>query len=250
MEGVLSTRARVVPEYYAMIPEEGIRKSELPWLERCKGAVMVSPKLGAGFTAWHIKAEQEGRTAKDLGGGKDTELFLYVKKGCFTVKAGDMEKELKKGSYVYAPPGVKISFQSSSLGEIFLYKKKYIPLENKNPWLVWGNAEKLPWNPCDGMENLLSKDLLPSDKAFDIGFHILLFKKGGSHSFVETHHQEHGAFVLQGEGMYLLDSMWGPVKEGDFIWMGPFVPQAAYGIGTGEFSYLFSKDCNRDVILQ
>ena len=81
---------------------------------------------------------------------------------------------------------------------------------------------------CDGMENLLSKDLLPSDKAFDIGFHILLFKKGGSHSFVETHHQEHGAFVLQGEGMYLLDSMWGPVKEGDFIWMGPFVPQAAY----------------------
>ena len=30
MEGVLSTRARVVPEYYAMIPEEGIGSLNFP----------------------------------------------------------------------------------------------------------------------------------------------------------------------------------------------------------------------------
>lgn len=47
--------------------------------------------------------------------------------------------------------------------------------------------------------------------------------------------------------MYLLDDDWVPVKTEDFIWMGAFSVQAGYGIGRGPFSYIYSKDCHRDV---
>ncbi|HCN5023677.1 TPA: (S)-ureidoglycine aminohydrolase, partial [Escherichia coli] len=47
---------------------------------------------------------------------------------------------------------------------------------------------------------------------------------------------------------YNLDNNWIPVKKGDYIFMGAYSLQAGYGVGRGEaFSYIYSKDCNRDV---
>ena len=65
---------------------------------------------------------------------------------------------------------------------------------------------------------------------------------------IETHVQEHGAYILSGQGVYNLDNNWIPVKKGDYIFMGAYSLQAGYGVGRGEaFSYIYSKDCNRDV---
>lgn len=48
--------------------------------------------------------------------------------------------------------------------------------------------------------------------------------------------------------VYNLDNNWIPVKKGDYIFMGAYSLQAGYGVGHGEaFSYIYSKDCNRDV---
>ena len=100
------------------------------------------------------------------------------------------------------------------------------------------------------MKEVLIKDFLPTDDlAFDMNMHILSFEPGASHAFVETHVQEHGAYVLSGEGMYLLDETWMGIKKNDFIWMGAYCAQAAYGVGRETFSYVYSKDCNRDVPL-
>ncbi|MHB8063978.1 MAG: (S)-ureidoglycine aminohydrolase, partial [Ruminiclostridium sp.] len=112
-----------------------------------------------------------------------------------------------------------------------------------------GNANDIEYRIYDDMENVLIKDLLPTDLTFDMNMHILSFKPGGCHPFVETHVQEHGAYVLYGEGVYLLDDTWKGIKKDDFIWFGPYVAQASYGIGRDEFTYIYSKDCNRDVIL-
>ena len=50
--------------------------------------------------------------------------------------------------------------------------------------------------------------------------------------------------------MYNLDNEWIPVKKGDYLFMGAYCPQASYAVGRGEdFAYIYSKDCNRDVIL-
>ena len=66
---------------------------------------------------------------------------------------------------------------------------------------------------------------------------------------METHVQEHGAYILSGEGMYLMDDTWMGIKKDDFMWFGPYVAQCAYGVGLEPFTYLYSKDCNRDVVL-
>ena len=35
-------------------------------------------------------------------------------------------------------------------------------------------------------------------------------------------------YILEGEGVYLLDEDWRLIKKGDFVWFGPYCPQAAY----------------------
>ena len=52
---------------------------------------------------------------------------------------------------------------------------------------------------------------------------------------------------MREKALYLLDDTWYLTKKEDFLWMGAFSVQAAYGIGRGPFSYIYSKDCNRDV---
>lgn len=246
---LLSSRARIVPGFYALMPQDGRVENVLPNLENCKAAILASPRLGAGLVSYELKIEPEGRTTTPFGGEYEIEMFLYVNEGMLSVEVGEEKQILKKGGYVYVPPGETLQFKGCNIpSEAFFYKHCFLPLNEERPWIVWGNMENLEWLPCEGTDNLLCRSLLPSDITFDIGFHILLFKKGGCHSFVETHAQEHGAFVLQGQGMYLLDTTWTPVEKGDFIWMGPYVPQAAYGIGKEEFSYIFSKDCNRDIV--
>lgn len=75
----------------------------------------------------------------------------------------------------------------------------------------------------------------------------ILFAPGASHGYIETHVQEHGAYILSGQGVYNLDNNWIPVKRRLHLY-GAYSLQAGYGVGRGEaFSYIYSKDCNRDV---
>ena len=64
-----------------------------------------------------------------------------------------------------------------------------------------------------------------------MNMHILSFAPGASHGYIETHVQEHGAYILSGQGVYNLDNNWIPVKKGDYIFMGAYSLQAGYGVG-------------------
>ncbi|MGT7461774.1 hypothetical protein ACRWZH_06830, partial [Escherichia coli] len=94
-------------------------------------------------------------------------------------------------------------------------------------------------------------DIYPSLSLILRYIYCLVFQgasSGASHGYIETHVQEHGAYILSGQGVYNLDNNWIPVKKGDYIFMGAYSLQAGYGVGRGEaFSYIYSKDCNRDV---
>ncbi len=134
--------------------------------------------------------------------------------------------------------------------QLFLYKRRYIPVEGHAPWLVSGNASQLERIHYEGMEDVILLDFLPKELGFDMNMHILSFEPGASHGYIETHVQEHGAYILSGQGVYNLDNNWVPVKKGDYIFMGAYSLQAGYGVGRGEaFSYIYSKDCNRDVMI-
>lgn len=46
-----------------------------------------------------------------------------------------------------------------------------------------------------------------------------------------------------------MDQQWVPIKKDDFMWFGPYVPQCSYGVGRESFTYIYSKDCNRDAAI-
>lgn len=91
----------------------------------------------------------------------------------------------------------------------------------------------MEWVEYEGMDNCHIKDLLPAagDFGFDMNMHILKFKLGASHGYIETHIQEHGMYFLSGKGMYRLDNDWVPVKKGDYVFLDAYVPQACYAVG-------------------
>lgn len=246
---VLSTRAIVKPGLYAIIPKDGLVNNVIPYIENCRVSIVASPKMGAGFVQYVVEAAPGGRTTAPFGGEPSIESFLYCIEGVLAVTVGQEQFVLTAGGFIYAPAGAGIAFSSEAPSKLLLYKQRYIPLAGKAAYTCAGNVNEIAYRNYDDMTNVYIKDLLPTGLGFDMNMHILAFEPGGCHPFVETHVQEHGAYILSGEGMYLMENTWLPIKKDDFMWFGPYVPQGAYGVGRDLFAYIYSKDCNRDVVL-
>ncbi|KDR96300.1 (S)-ureidoglycine aminohydrolase [Peptoclostridium litorale DSM 5388] len=249
--GLLETRAVIKPGRYTIIPPDGLVNNVIPSFKNIVTSIIASPKYGASFVQYLLKLNKDGECTETFGGDGRIETFIYCLEGEITVTAGEEEYKLTSGGYVYSPAKLGMKFKNAAIGEskALLYKQVFVPTEGKEPWVVFGNTNDIEEQIYDGMENVKLKDLLPIDTAFDMNMHILSFEPGGCHPFVETHVQEHGAYMLSGEGVYNLDNEWIPVQKEDFIWFGPYTPQAVYCSGRENLTYIYSKDCNRDVEL-
>ena len=253
-KGNLTTRAIVKPNIYTVIPPEGRVKNVIPYFEGFATTILASPKYGASFVFYVSTVEPGAKTTQTWCKEELIESFVYFMdgEGELTVKVGGEEKVLKQGGFVYSPAGVGMDICNKSKGtmRILLYKQRYTPLKGHEAHTVWGNVNDIKENIYDGMANVFLQDLLPTtDLGFDMNFHILSFEPAGCHPFVETHVQEHGAYVLSGQGVYMLGEDYVQVQKEDFIWFGPFTQQAVYATGRERLSYIYSKDFNRDVEL-
>lgn len=248
---LLSTRAVVKPGLWAVIPPDGLVNNVVPGIEGCRVSIVASPKMGASFVQYVVEANPDGGAASPWAAEDMVESFLYCISGKLSVSVDGTEKALTDGGYVFSPAGKGIAFKNIGAvpAKLLLYKQKYIPIEGKSAYTCWGNTNDIEYRIYDDMENVFIKDLLPTDLGFDMNMHILAFAPGGCHPIVETHVQEHGAYILSGEGMYFMDDRWLGIKKNDFMWFGPYVAQCAYGVGRELFAYIYSKDCNRDVTL-
>lgn len=250
---LLTSRAIVKPGMYSIIPPEGRVFNVIPGIEGCQMTILCTPKIGASFVQIIGTAAPKATTTRPYGSEENVESFIYVLdgEGKLTVTVDGKSEVLSQGGYAYAPAGVGISFANESDKNLrfLLYKQRYIPNPNpsKKPWAVFGNINDIKERIYDDMENVLIRDFLPIDECFDMNMHILSFIPGGCHPFVETHVQEHGAYLYEGEGLYLLNDDWVPVKAEDFIWMAAYCKQCCYGVGRTRLSYIYSKDCHRDV---
>ncbi|WP_312519218.1 (S)-ureidoglycine aminohydrolase [Anaerospora sp.] len=248
---LLTNRSVVKKDNYVLLDPDGLVKNVIPGFDNCDVTILGSPKLGASFVDYLVTIHDGGKN--ELGfGDEGVETLFYLLEGSLAVKAGEQSHSLSKGGFVYCPPGTKLYFQNKSgkAAKAFLYKRVYKRLAGYEPYVVTGNTEDMEWVQYEGMKDVLVKDFLPKDLAFDCNFHILSFKPGASHGYVETHVQEHGAYCLSGQGMYNLDNDWIPVQKGDYIFMSAYCLQACYAVGRDEeFAYVYSKDCNRDISL-
>lgn len=248
---LLSNRSIVKKGNYALIEPDGLVKNIIPGFEDCEITILSSPKIGASFVDYLVTVLPGGKNASGFG-YEGVESLFYVIEGNLDVKVGSEAYSLKRGGFIYCPPGTKLYFDNNSGQNVkaFMYKRKYSRLEGLEPYVVVGNTEDMEWIEYEGMKDVLIKDFLPKELAFDCNFHILSFRPGASHGYLETHIQEHGAYCLSGQGMYNLDNDWIPVQKGDYIFMSAYCLQACYAVGRDEsFAYVYSKDCNRDAEL-
>lgn len=247
---VLSTRAIIQHGRYALIPPEGRVNNVIPNLENCHTSIIASPELGTRFAMYTVEILPNGGTSKDFR-EEGIETFVYVMAGEVMVTVENKAYPLTAGGFVFAPASSSLGFKNEAQNacRLLLYKQRYRPLTGYEASIVVGNLNEIPAEDYDNMENVKIQNILPTDLGFDVNFHTLSFLPGGCHPFIETHVQEHGLYLLEGEGIYLIDDRWIPVKKEDFIWFGPYVPQACYGVGRTPFTYIYTKDCNRDIQL-
>lgn len=248
---LLLTRSVIKKENFVILEPDGLVKNVVPGYEGCDVTILASPAMGASFADYLVTVHEGG---KNTGiGGEGIESFLYVIEGELTVKNDDEEADLTEGGYIYSPAGNKITFESKGTkdAKLFVYRRRYEELAGYSAHTVVGNANEMEWIPYEDMQNCFIKDFLPKDLGFDMNMHILRFDLGASHGYIETHVQEHGMYFLSGKGMYRVDDEWIPVKKGDYMFLDAYCPQACYGVGKEDeiLTYIYSKDCNRDVQL-
>ncbi|MCS6892322.1 MAG: (S)-ureidoglycine aminohydrolase [Rhodovarius sp.] len=244
--GIVGHHRAHVTAHYAVLPPAGIMDSLLPGLSGCILRFMTSPRMGARFAQALLLVAPGGGTDKPLADG--LEHFLYVLSGRLTVSLADRQEVLGPGAFVYVPQTAAFAFRNPDAAEAraLWIKRPYQALPGiAPPPARFGHRDAAPREDVDGRWRYWL--LGTGDLSMDFEMNIMGFGPGTHFHCVETHIMEHGLYMLRGQGLQLLGRDWHEIWEGDFVWMGPYVPQQFYATGWGPAEYLLYKDVNRDV---
>jgi (S)-ureidoglycine aminohydrolase len=234
----------VVTRSHALISQDGHVNSVVPGWTNCRVNVLINEQMGARLGQTLITAEI-GTVIS--GNTQSAQIFFYVIFGQCTAKVGEQDKTLLGGHFVYVPAGHSYHLDEFTSGtQIVTFHKVYEPLEGyERPPFIFGNAENVDGPAFLGDPALRLQVLLPENLSFDMAVNIFTYDPGGHLPFVETHIMEHGLLYLQGQGIYMLDHEWYPVKKGDAIWMAPYCQQWFTAMGKEPAVYIYYKNVNR-----
>ena len=234
----------VVKRSHALISPDGYINSQVPGWTNCTVNVLINEQMGAGLCQTLITAGEQARLA---GVTEVAQIFFYVVAGSCQARVRKTRKALTTGQYVYVPVDEEYLFTDLGAGtQILTFHKVYEPLAGTHlPGVLFGDAAQVPGPEYAGDPALRLQVLLPEEPAFDMAVNIFTYDPGGHLPLVETHVMEHGLLYLQGQGIYMLDQHWYPVKKGDAIWMAPFCAQWFTAMGKEPAVYIYYKDVNR-----
>ena len=235
------TRSRRALDHLLQTPDTFVW-APLPGMERATACVHAAPALGAAFTQYTATFESDGV----LGVAEGTR-FVYVTAGTLRVETDGQSAVLGVGGFSFIPAGmphtVRADAQSATATVI---EKQYEALTGtRAPGFFVGSEGSIPPVPLMGDDALGVRTLVPPGIAYDFAVNTMEYQPGASLSMVEVHVMEHGLLMLEGEGIYRLGNDWYPVRQGDFIWMGPYCPQWFAAIGKQPAKYLIYKNWNR-----
>jgi (S)-ureidoglycine aminohydrolase len=245
-KGLVGSRA-VVERNYAILPPEGIPESVLPDWSGVAARVLAAPAMGARFAMYLLDLAPGGGGTQALP--EDVEAFFYVTAGEARLDLGGRPHALRPGGFAYLRPGSRFKLGAQKETRVLWLKKVYELLDSRRPADVLGDEAEVKGEPFMGVPELILKTLLPADLAFDMAMNIFTFPPGFSLPVTETHFMEHGLYMLEGQGVYYLGDRWHEVEAGDFIWMGPYVPQSFWATSSEPARYIYYKNVNRDVAL-
>jgi (S)-ureidoglycine aminohydrolase len=234
----------IVKERYALRTPAGFVPSFIPGWKDAVCIVQISDAMGARFCQMQVTLQKGGEGSGNTG---SLEYVVYVLTGKCTTVLGGKPHELSAGSYAYVPPGHDFRFLKAVPGsQLLIFQKRFRPLTGAaKPALLVGHQKDVTGQPFLGNEDARLQVLLPDKPEFDLAVNIFTYQSGATLPFVESHIMEHGLVMLEGQGIYRLDSDWHPVRAGDVIWMAPYCPQWFVAMGKTPASYIYYKDVNR-----
>jgi (S)-ureidoglycine aminohydrolase len=234
----------VVKRSHALICPDGYIDSNVPGWTNCKVNVIISKEMGARLCQMLVTMNEDGKL---IGATRESQIFFFVIKGKCGVKVSGEERSLSAWQYMYVPIEKEYQLNSELEGtQILTFHKEYEKLEGYGvPQVIIGDAAKVPGPEYLGDPALRLQVLLPDDLSFDMAVNIFTYDPGGHLPMVETHIMEHGLLYLQGQGVYMLDQQWYPVKKGDSIWMAPYCQQWFTAMGKEPAVYIYYKNVNR-----
>jgi (S)-ureidoglycine aminohydrolase len=241
------TRARLRPRY-ALLPLEGYPLSRLPHWRDTEVRILTSPAMGAQFVQYLLDLKQGGGTRHEPD--SVAEVFLYLLSGEAELILNGGRNVLAEGGYALIPHTSSFQLNATSDCRMLMLRKAFEQVKGLGyPHPLVGNQADVPADVWQDIEGARLQTLIPDEIEYDMAMNIFTFEPGCSLPVVETHVMEHGLFFLQGKGLYYLDDEWMEVEAGDFIWMGPYVPQSFYATGPVASKYIYYKNVNRDVEL-
>ncbi|MDB5246629.1 MAG: Cupin 2 conserved barrel domain protein [Segetibacter sp.] len=234
----------VVKSNHAIISPDGYINSSVPGWTNCTVNVIVNEDMGANLCQTFIRFNKDGKLK---GKTKSSQIFFYVIDGHCTATVDDETRVLTKGQFVYVPIEKEYAFESHlQATQLLTFHKVYEYLEGYDvPPVIFGDAANVAGPAYLGDPALRLQVLLPDDHKFDMAVNIFTYDPGGHLPLVETHIMEHGLMYLQGQGIYMLDNQWYPVKKGDSIWMAPYCQQWFTAMGKEPAVYIYYKNVNR-----
>jgi (S)-ureidoglycine aminohydrolase len=241
---ISSLTRSVVKRTHAIIAPDGYINSIVPGWANCSVNVLINEQMDANFCQTLITAN---KNAELKGKTKDAQIFFYVIDGSSIATVSGETKKLMKGHFVYIPPGKEYLFNENREGtKLLTFHKVYEQLEGYDiPQTIFGDAANIPGLSYLEDDALKLQALLPDNLSFDMAVNIFTYEPGGHLPIVETHVMEHGLMYLQGQGVYMLDHEWYPVKKGDSIWMAPYCQQWFTAMGKEAAVYIYYKNVNR-----
>ena len=234
----------VVKRNHAVIAPDGYINSNVPGWTNCTVNVIINEQMGANLCQTLITA---GKGCELKGSTKASQIFFYVVEGETNAKVDNIEHKLTKGQFVYIPINKDYTFDSIAEGtQLLTFHKVYEHLEGYGvPNTLFGDQADIEGPIYMNDEALRIQVLLPADLSFDMAVNIFTYQTGGNLPMVETHIMEHGLLYLQGQGIYMLDHEWYPIKKGDSIWMAPYCQQWFTAMGKEPAVYIYYKNVNR-----
>ena len=246
-------------EAYVVLPRGSITDivtSWLPFWDDTRLWVIARPLSGFAETFSQYVMEVAP------GGGSDrpetdpeAESVIFVMDGVLRLAIEGQPHELEQGGYAYLPPGCAWTARSTGTGlaQFHWLRKAYQQLDGidvPEPF-VTNERDVVPLEMPDTNGRWTTTRFVEmSDMRHDMHVNIVTLAPGASIPFPETHVMEHGLYILQGKGLYLLNEDWVEVEAGDFLWLRAFCPQACYAGGPEPFRYLLYKDVNRHMPLR
>jgi (S)-ureidoglycine aminohydrolase len=257
LSSALITSKVIVRDTYAIIPAASIMDSvcsHLPGWRQARCWVLAAPAIGAatGFVQYLVYLEATGGCARPEE-EPGVESFLFVLEGAIEVTVDGERSPLGPGGFAFVPPDStwSIGNAGAATAKFVWLRKLFEPHGDLRPRALIGHEATVAPAISKTTSNKWTTHLLPADdRGYDMNMNIVTFGPGTNIPFVEAHIMEHGLYMLEGRGLYLLNEHWHEVEAGDFIWMRAFCPQAFQASGEAPARYLLYKNVNRQIRLR